>query len=53
MEYRIVSHQSAVALAKLVQEYISIGWVPSGGIAIDPSSTISKYLQAMTREAKE
>ena len=39
----------AEALEKQVNEYISQGWEPLGGIAVDPSSETNLLYQAMIR----
>ena len=50
MEYKIVEAHYAATLARLVNELISEGWEPQGGVAIAfDSSNNAVYTQALIR----
>ncbi len=54
MEYTLVEDSSPQDLEKEVNDLISEGWLPQGGIAISNSSDVDfTYCQAMIRNNKE
>ena len=51
MQYHILSRNSESSIERLVNQYISRGWKPLGGIAVSTLSTGAEYYyQAMILE---
>ncbi len=46
-DYTILTSATATGLAHLVQDYISNGWRPQGGVSYDTNR--KEFLQAMVR----
>ena len=50
MQYRILEENSVYRLENAVNEAISRGWRPQGGVAIDSQGMSESFLQAVIKE---
>lgn len=52
MKYKVIVANSVFHLEDMVNAFISRGWIPQGGVAVWPSSSMSskqEYYQAVTK----
>ena len=49
MQYKIVNVDSVLFLEERVTYYMSMGWVPQGGVCVITEDGLRRYIQAMTK----
>ena len=49
MEYKIVSANKREAMESIIASYITIGWIPQGGVCVDEGM----LYQALIKEEKK